>query len=159
MNVKHFVAAIATVIVTGSAIAQQMGPYGDPSDTKSVKSRAEVTRELRTNAAYGDYFVAAHEFVDPRATVVSSRTREQIRSDLQLSRADGSYALAHRDYVDPAAAFASAFSRARVVAELRQSRKDGSYALVHQEYLGQFPRPRSNASFRLARSGSTFNAN
>jgi hypothetical protein len=158
MNVKHFIAATASVIVTGSALAQQVGPYGDPGGPKTARSRAEVTQERMASAANGKYLVGGHEFVDPAANFVSSRTRAQASLDLQSSMADGSYVLAHREYVEPAAGFASTRSRARVMAELRQSREDGSYELAHQEYQGQLAGRSNNTGLRLARRGSALNA-
>ncbi|MFL6716807.1 MAG: hypothetical protein ACJ8G3_10660 [Burkholderiaceae bacterium] len=158
MNVKHFIVATAAVLVTGSVFAQQVGSYGDTSRTKSARSRAEVTQELKASAANGKFLVGGHEFVEPAANFVSSRTRAQANLDLQSSVADGSYVLAHREYIEPAAGFASSRSRARVIAELRQSREDGSYELVHQEYQGQLAGRRGNAVSRLARRGSALDA-
>jgi hypothetical protein len=152
MNLKHFLAGGAALIVAGSTFAQELVPSGDAGGAAPASTRAQLMQQLRAGAASGGYLVGGREFADPAANFVSSRSRAQARLDLQSSRVDGSYSLAHREYVDPAAGFAPGRSRARVLAELRQSRADGSYALAHQEYPGQVAQRGSHAGFRLARS-------
>jgi hypothetical protein len=90
MNVKNLIAA-ATVLITGSAIADDTYPYVDHSRFTGTKTRAEVQAEL--NAA-GTTVFRQQEFVD-HINTASGKSRAEVRAELERAYAQG-YGLANR---------------------------------------------------------------